>query len=437
MSPFLMTFGLVIFVVIYFLIITEKLPNTFSALLGGFLMVGIHILGEEEAFAAIDWEVIFLLAGMMIIVHITSETGLFQWIAIKLAQSVKGEPFLIMCLLVLVTAVFSAFLDNVTTVLLIVPVSILLAEQLEVDVLPFLIAEGLASNIGGTATLIGDPPNILIGIAAKLTFNEFLLHLAPIVCLNVIVLLGTLWLLFAKKLHVSRDLRAKIMDMDADRALRDPKLLKKALIVLGLVIVGFLTHEWTGWGPATVAFGGAVVLAVLAKKTPEEIFHPVEWRTLFFFMGLFMMVAGIVKIGVIEMLAQKAIEFTHSDLRLTSLFILWLSAVVSAIVDNIPYTATLIPMIGGKGGLIEHIHLAHPEIALQTIRYSLWWALALGACLGGNGTLVGSSANVVIANLASKSGKPLSFMKFTKYGVLIAIESMLLSSAYLWFRYLR
>ena len=432
-----MILGLLIFIAIYVLIITEKLPNTLSALLGGFLMIGVKILGEEEAFHAIDWEVIFLLIGMMIIVHILSETGLFQWIAIKLAQSVKGEPFPIMILLVLVTAVFSAFLDNVTTILLIAPVSILLAEQLELDAIPFLIAEGFASNIGGTATLIGDPPNILIGIAAKLTFNEFLLHLAPLVIVNLVVLMLTLWVLFAKKLRVSRDLKAKIMDLEADRVLKDVKLLKKSLFILGVVILGFLTHEVTGLGPATVAFGGAIILAIITQKAPEDIFHPVEWRTLFFFMGLFMMVAGIVKLGVLELLAQKTIALTQSDLPLTSILVLWLSAVVSAVVDNIPYTATLIPMIGGKGGLIQHIHQVHPEIALHTIRYALWWALALGACLGGNGTLVGSSANVVIANIASKSGKTLSFMAFTKYGVLIAFESMILSSFYLWIRYLQ
>jgi Na+/H+ antiporter NhaD/arsenite permease-like protein len=436
MNTLLIFLGLGIFIAIYFLIITEKLPNTFSALLGGFLMIAVHILGEEEAFDAIDWEVIFLLTGMMIIVHITSETGLFQWIAIKLAQAVKGEPFPIMVLLVLVTAVFSALLDNVTTVLLIAPVSILLAEQLKINPIPFLIAEALASNLGGTATLIGDPPNILIGMAADLTFNEFLVHLAPFVLINLIVFVPTLWFLFGKTLHVSRDLKAKIMDLEADRALKDLQSLKQSLTVLGLVILGFLTHEWTGLGPATLAFGGAVVLAILTKKTPEEIFHPVEWRTLFFFMGLFIMVAGIVKIGAIEVLARGALTLTKSDLQLTSFFVLWLSGIVSAVVDNIPYTATLIPMIGGSGGLIENIHHLHPELGLEAIRYALWWALALGACLGGNGTLVGASANVVIANIASKSGKPISFMEFTKYGVLIMFQSLILSSVYLWLRYL-
>ena len=436
MNTLLTFLGLGIFIAIYFLIITEKLPNTFSALLGGFLMITVHILGEDEAFEAIDWEVIFLLTGMMIIVHITSETGLFQWIAIKLAQAVRGEPFPIMLLLVLVTAVFSAFLDNVTTVLLIAPVSILLAEQLKINPIPFLIAEALASNIGGTATLIGDPPNILIGVAADLTFNQFLIHLSPFVLLNLVVFIPTLWLFFGKTLHVSRDLKAKIMDLEADRALKDLTSLKKSLIVLGLVILGFLTHEWTGLGPATLAFGGAVILAIITKKSPDEIFRHVEWRTLFFFMGLFIMVAGVVKIGAIEVLARGALALTKSDLKLTSFFVLWLSGIVSAVVDNIPYTATLIPMIGGNGGLVESIHHLHPGLGYEAIRYALWWSLALGACLGGNGTLVGASANVVVANIASKSGKPISFMEFTKYGVIVMFQSLILASVYIWLRYL-
>jgi len=432
-----MFLGLGIFLIAYLFIITEKLPNTFSALLGGMLMIAAHILGEKEAFEAIDWEVIFLLMGMMVLVQIISETGVFQWIAIKLAQSVKGEPFPIMLLLVLVTALFSAFLDNVTTVLLIAPVSILLAEQLQLSPIPFLIAEAIASNIGGTATMIGDPPNILIGMSAGLTFNEFLGHLTPIVLINLAVFIVTLWLLFGKKFHVSRDLKAKIMDLDADRALRDRGLLVKSLLILAAVIAGFLTHSATGIGPATIAFGGAVILSILAKQEPEDVFKPLEWKTLFFFIGLFIMVAGIVKLGVIEIIAQKALEVTHGNLAVTSLLVLWLSAIVSAVVDNIPYTATLIPMIGGQGGLIENIHLAHPEIAEQTIKYALWWSLSLGACLGGNGTLVGASANVVVSNIAAKSGKHISFMTFTKYGVIITLESMLISTIYLWIRYLR
>jgi Na+/H+ antiporter NhaD/arsenite permease-like protein len=227
------------------------------------------------------------------------------------------------------------------------------------------------------------------------------------------------------------------MELNPNRMLKNPTLLKKSLLILGIVLGGFLTHEWTGLGPATVAFAGAVTLMIITGKPPEAVFKTVEWKTLFFFIGLFMMVAGIVKIGVIEVLAQKALQVTQGNLQFTSLFVLWLSAIVSSIIDNIPYTATLIPMIGGQGGLIEHIQQLHPELTLHTIRYALWWALALGACLGGNGTLVGSSANIVIANIASKSGKNLSFMRFTKYGVFITFESMLLSSVYVWIRYLQ
>ncbi len=339
MSTFVV--GLVIFVIAYLLIITEKLPNTLTALLGGIFMVGFKVIGEEKAFEAIDMGVIFLLIGMMIIVHIISETGLFQWIAIKMAQFVKGEPFPLMLLLVLVTALFSAFLDNVTTILLIAPVSILLAEQLEIDAVPFLIAEAIASNIGGTATLIGDPPNILIGSAAKLTFNDFLVNLSPLVIINLIVIMITFKFMFGRKLKVSRDLKARIMDMDASRVLRDKRLLKQSMVVMTFVILGFLTHSFTEIGPSFIALGGAVILMIIAEKEPEEVLKTVEWKTLFFFVGLFIMVEAIVEIGVIKILADKALHLTKGDLKITSMLILWLSAIASSIVDNIPYAATL------------------------------------------------------------------------------------------------
>lgn len=429
------TLGICIFLFTYYLIITEKIPHTLSALLGGVLMVILKILPSEKAFHSIDLNVIFLLIGMMIIVHITSESGLFQWVAINIAKSVRGEPFPLMLLLMVITALFSALLDNVTTILLLGPVTILITEELKIDSIPFLIAEVIASNIGGTATLIGDPPNILIGSASKLTFNEFAMNLSPIALIILIVTIINFKFIFGNKMKVSNVLKAKIMDIDASRALRDKNLMITSLTVLLFVFIGFLTHSLTHIEPAFIAFGGAVVLMIVAKKDVEEIFKTIEWKTLFFFIGLFIMVEGIVEIGAIDILANKALTLTGGDLPKTSILILWMSAIISSVVDNIPYTATLIPMI--KTGLIPNISTSHPEISLQVVRYSLWWALALGACLGGNGTLIGASANVVAAGIASKSGKNLSFMKFTKYGSLIMIESLLLSTLYLWFRFFR
>ena len=427
--------GISIFIVIYILIITEKIPHAYSALTGGVLMVFFGILNEEEAYHSIELEVIFLLIGMMIVVHIMSETGIFQWVAVKLAQLVKGSPFPLLILLVIITAVFSAFLDNVTTILLIAPVSVVLAEQLEINPIPFLIAETMASNIGGTATLIGDPPNILIGTAAEIGFNEFLVNLGPLVILNVLVLGITFWFMFGKKMKVSRELRAKIMELDAERALTDKKVLIKSSIVMSGIIIGFLTHSITGIGPAIIAFGGAVLLMIIAKKDPEEIFKTIEWKTLFFFIGLFIMVQGLVEIGAIKILSQKALALTKGSVKGTSILILWLSTVASSVINNIPYTATLIPMI--KDEMIPNLSKIHPEVALITIKYALWWALAIGACFGGNGTLVGASANVVAAGVAEKSGHPISFVQFLKYGVLITFETILVSTVYLWFFYLK
>lgn len=431
MNTFILGIGIFLFT--YYLIITEKIPHTLSALFGGIAMVMLKVLPSEKAFHSIDLNVIFLLIGMMIIVHITSESGLFQWIAIKIAKTVRGEPFPLMLLLMVITAVFSALLDNVTTILLLGPVTILITEQLKIDSIPFLIAEVIASNIGGTATLIGDPPNILIGSASKLSFNEFAINLAPIAIIILIVTVINFKFLFGSKMHVARDLKAKVMDIDATRALRDKNLMITSLVILSFVFIGFITHSITHIEPSFIAFGGAVVLMIVTKKDVEEIFKTVEWKTLFFFIGLFIMVEGVVEIGAIDILANKALKLTGGNLPTTSILILWMSAIASSVVDNIPYTATLIPMI--KTGLIPSISSAHPEIPMQIIRYALWWSLALGACLGGNGTLIGASANVVAAGIASKSGKSLSFMTFTKYGFLIMIESMILSTLYLWFRF--
>lgn len=433
--------GIAIFLLTFYLIISERIHGAWAALLGSMAMRLLLVIEQEDLIRAVsdNLDIIMLLIGMMIIVHIMTETGLFQWVAIKMAQLAKGEPVYLMGLLILITASFSAFLDNVTTILLIAPVSILLAEQLELDPIPFLLVEAMASNIGGTATLIGDPPNILIASKSGLTFNDFIFHLTPLIIINLIVFTATVILIFGRKLKVTRELKTRIMELDARRSLKNKKLLIQSSVIMILVLIGFFSHSAINMEPGIIAFAGATILTIISKQDPEHVFKTIEWKTLFFFLGLFVLVEGIVKIGAINMLADHALALTKGSLKLTSMLILWMSALISAIVDNIPYTATMIPMIGGAGGLIEKISIINgnsPEIQ-ETVRYALWWSLSLGACLGGNGTLVGASANVVASGIAAKSGHKISFMKFTKYGVLITLESLILSSIYIWFRYLQ
>ena len=393
-------------------------------MLGAIVMVMTGVLGAEEAFRAIDLNVIFLLVGMMIMVSILAETGLFEWIAIKATQLVKGEPIPLLVLLMLATAVFSAFLDNVTTILLIVPVTIVMLENLKLDTKPFIIGEILASNIGGTATLIGDPPNILIGSEAGFSFNDFIINLGPVIIINLIITIFLLYFFYCRKLKVSRELKAHIMELSPDRALKDKKLMYHSLTVLLLVIVGFVSHEITHIEPSIIALAGAMALILVSKKEPEEIFEKVEWPTLFFFMGLFIMVEGLVEVGVIQMLAEATLSLTKGDFQKTALFIGILSSSVSPIIDNIPYTTTMLP-------LIKNLETAFPNVD------ALWWSLALGACLGGNATLIGASANVVAANISKKNGKVISFIEYLKYGLPLTFVTIVIAMIYLNFRYLR
>jgi Na+/H+ antiporter NhaD/arsenite permease-like protein len=391
---------------------------------GAVIMIITGVLGAEEGFRAIDLNVIFLLVGMMIMVSILAETGLFEWIAIKATQLVKGEPIPLLVLLMLVTAVFSAFLDNVTTILLIVPVTIVMLENLKLDTKPFIIGEILASNIGGTATLIGDPPNILIGSEAGFSFNDFIINLGPVIIINLIVTIFLLYFFYCRKLKVSRELKAYIMELNPDRALKDKKLMYHSLIILLLVIVGFVSHEITHIEPSVIALAGAMALILVSKKEPEEIFEKVEWPTLFFFMGLFIMVEGLVEVGVIQMLAEATLSLTKGDFQKTALFIGILSSSVSPIIDNIPYTTTMLPLIKNLGTTFPNVD-------------ALWWSLALGACLGGNATLIGASANVVAANISKKNGKVISFIEYLKYGLPLTFVTIVIAMIYLNFRYLR
>ncbi len=411
-----------IFLITYGLIVTERVHRTAAALLGGVAIIIFGVLEQEQAFYSIDWNVIFLLAGMMMIANVLRETGVFQWIAVQSVRLGKGSPYTIMILLVLVTATTSALLDNVTIVILMAPVTLFIAASLGANPLPFLIAEILASNIGGTATLVGDPPNILIGSAAGFDFVTFAANLAPIAILILIAFIGLTWLLFRKDLHVEKSKQSSFEAMDTSELITNRPLLRKSLVVMAGVILGFLIHGALHLEPATIALAGATVLMVWGRMDMDHVLEDIEWTTLFFFIGLFIVVEALVEVGIIEAVAQAALRLTGGNLQMTSMLLLWLSGVASGIVDNIPYTATMIPVVENLGDAMP----VEP----------LWWSLALGACLGGNATLVGAAANVVVANLAAKSGHPVSFGHFLRYGALVTIMSLLLASLYVWLRYL-
>ncbi|MBB6731319.1 ArsB/NhaD family transporter [Cohnella zeiphila] len=418
--------AIVIFLVIYALIVSEKIHRTVLAMIGAALMVGFGIVDQETAIHHIDFNTLGLLIGMMIIVGVTADTGLFNYIAIAAAKKAKGVPVRILFALVLITAVGSAFLDNVTTVLLMIPVTFSITRQLKVNPMPFLLSEIVASNVGGTATLIGDPPNIMIGSAVEeLTFNAFIANLAPIVLLILAVNLALFAWMFRKSIRTAEEAVRGLMEMDAGSLITNAKLLRKCLIVLGLTLAGFFTHQWLHLESATVALAAAFLLLLMTgEHAMERALQKVEWTTIFFFVGLFVLVSGLVETGVISDLASKAIEWTGGQPVATSMLILWLSAIASAFLDNIPFVATMIPMIQEFGAL------GYGDLE------PLWWSLALGACLGGNGALIGASANLIVAGLAGKEGHPISFMRYLKFGFPLMILSIAISSVYVYFRYL-
>jgi Na+/H+ antiporter NhaD/arsenite permease-like protein len=434
--------AVVIFAVAYVLIASEKIHKTVVALGGAALMLLLGIVEQHEAFhgeegeagMGVEWNTVFLLIGMMLLVSIMRETGVFQWLAIKSAKAAKGEPIRIILLLSAVTAVLSALLDNVTTVLLIAPVTILIAESLEVDPVPFLVCEILASNIGGTSTLVGDPPNIMIAGQTGFSFMEFLIRLGPPIVAVFAAYAATVWIMLRKRVTVSAEKREMVMAFDESRSITDRPLLVKSLIVLGVTLCGFVVHGAIGLEPATIAISGATLLLLVSGKHPLKHLEEVEWPTIFFFVGLFIMVSGLVKKGIISILASKLFAVTGGSRILLAMVILWLSAVVSGIVDNIPYTATAIPVtfdvsreLVDPGGALTLRELAHHPFIQP-----LWWALALGACLGGNFTVIGASANVVVAGISEKSGHPITFGRFLKYGIPLTIQHLIISTAYVW-----
>ncbi|MDP2948955.1 MAG: ArsB/NhaD family transporter [Chloroflexota bacterium] len=417
----------IIFSVTYLLIISERVHKTAAALAGGLVMIAFRVLDQEEAFAAIDFNVIFLLVGMMIIANTLGKTGAFQWLAIRAAKLARGSPIRILLFLAVITAVASALLDNVTTVVLMAPLSIFVASILGVSPVPFLISLILASNIGGTATLIGDPPNILIGSATNLDFLDFLAHLAPVILVVLAVFLVMVFFLFRRELQTRPELQRRIMELDESEVLTDRPLLYKALIVLALVVVGFLLHGPLDYEAATVALAGATVLVIVSGQHPREALLEVEWPTIFFFVGLFMVVGGVQEAGLLEDIGERMADASGGNLAAATMLTLWPGAILSGIVDNIPFTAAMIPVVDKVGQDLQ---------VEGTSNNPLWWALALGAGLGGNLTIVAASANVYVIGVAERAGYRITFMQFLRYGVLVSAVSLVIATAYVWVRYL-
>lgn len=423
-----LTFAFIIFIVSYALIISEKLNRALVACIGGVLMLLFGVLDLDAAFIHhIDWHTITLLLSMMVLVSITSQSGFFEYIAITVAKKVQGKPIPLLVVISIITGVGSAFLNNVTTVLLIVPIILTLTKMLNISAIPYFLVTILASNIGGTATLIGDPPNLMIGQAVEhLTFNAFLIHLAPVVIIIFFIVIFGMVKFYGKKLQVSDENRMKLMDVTAARYLKNKGLLLKSVVVLVMTIIGFILQPMLKVELTSVAMAGALLLLLLTheEQQVEEVFKSVEWVTLFFFIGLFMLVGGLKEVGIIDEIAKSIIYYTEGDLPKTSMLILWSSGILSGFVDNIPFVAAMIPVI-----------LEFQNYGMTNLD-PLWWALALGACLGGNATLIGATSNVIVAGLAARANQGFSYMEFLKVGAPVAFVSFVISSIYIYFRYL-
>ncbi len=421
--------AIVIFVISYGLIISEKIHRTIVAMFGAIIMILAGIISQEQALTHIDFNTIGLLVGMMILVTIITQTGVFNYLAVWSAKKARGNPITLLIFFSLLTALCSAFLDNVTTVLLMVPMTLNITREIEVSAKPFVIAQIMASNIGGTSTLIGDPPNIMIGSAVKeLTFMSFLNNLGLICLIILLVTLGLLLLIYRKELQTTPELKRKVMNFNEKRYLKRPILLKKSLFVLALTILLFVFHNQLHLESGTVALAGASFLMFLTLSTNtrilENVFTRIEWTAIFFFVGLFVLVGALVETGVIKELAQVTLHATHGDPTITTMSILFVGAIMSAFVDNIPFVATMIPLIKDMGTLgITNLE-------------PLWWALSLGACLGGNGTIIGASANVVSISMASKRGCVITFLQYMKVAFPLMLVSILISAIYLYIRFL-
>ena len=419
----MMVFALLVFVVVLAVFAVDLVHRTPAALAGGVLLVIAGAIGQEEAIEAVHWETLGLLIGMMILVGILKDSGVFGYLAIKSAQWAGGRPGLVLIYLAGITAVLSAFLDNVTTVLLMFPVTLVIAQILEEDPIPFLIVEVLASNIGGTATLVGDPPNIIIGtVVEELTFMDFIVNLAPPIIVILLVTLGLVWLVHGRKLHTSEEDRKGIMALKAEEEIEDRTLLVRAGAVCGATVIGFFLQQITGLNPAIVALAGAAVAMLVCGPEVEKVLHEVEWPTILFFVGLFVMVGALESTGFIELVAHSLASASGS-LAGTAMIVMWGSGIASGIVDNIPFTATMIPVVEG---------LAETRGYDAATTEPLWWSLCLGACLGGNFTLIGASANLVVAGLATREGMTtFTFLRFLLWGFPLTLVALAISSAYI------
>jgi Na+/H+ antiporter NhaD/arsenite permease-like protein len=447
-----MTVALLIFGLSYVAIATERIHRTIVALLGAALMLTFGVLTQPEAFHSrdygVDYNVIFLLVGMMVIVNILRKTGLFEWLAVWATRRAQAKPFRMLVLLSAVTAAVSALLDNVTTVLLMAPVTLEVARRLALDPRPYLISEALASNIGGTATLIGDPPNIMIASKAHLGFADFVMVLGPLAVLAMIGMLALLWLMGGRRLRVTDERRLSALAADPQAMIKDPVLLKRGLWLLGFTIMGFFFHRSFQVEPASIALLSASLFMLVAQSTSArsdsagpagdlDYLMEVEWKTILFFIGLFILVGGLVKTGVISAMAHQLVTVTAGNVGATTLAVLWGSALLSAVVDNIPYVAAMSPLI------VDLARASHPEISDYTTLIHhpdilpVWWALAAGACFGGNGTLVGASANVFVADVALRAGSAISFKQFFWYGFPVMMVTLLLSTVYFWAMFLK
>ena len=421
--------ALTVFLVAYLLIATEKVNKVKAALGGAAVIAAAGITGADDMFysreTGIDWNVIFLLLGMMVIVGVLRQTGVFEYTAIWAAKRAKGSALRVMILLALITAGASALLDNVTTVLLIAPVTLLVCERLGVKPVPFLLAEVFASNIGGAATLVGDPPNIIIASRAGLSFNDFLMHMTPLVVIVLAAYLLLLPLLFGGSFTVAPERIAEVMSLNETEAIRDGRLLIKCAAVLAVVFTAFLAHSVIHVEPAVAALLGAGTLILITGVEPEHYLDSVEWETLLFFAGLFILVGSLVKTGVIGQLARFAGDATGGDSLLAAMSILLVSAVLSGVIDNIPYVATMSPVVADlTAGIDNPVH-----------SQALWWSLATGADFGGNLTAVGASANVVMLGIAAREGHPISFWEFTRKGAVVTVLSIAIAVPYIWLRY--
>lgn len=423
----LMVLALIIFGLSYLFIITEWINKMLAALIGGFAIILTGIVAQDVAFSAIDWNVIFFLIGMMFVISVLRQTGLFMYLAIKIAKIAKGKPLSIMILMYLLTTFVSAFLGSVTTVMILVPIGLLIASELKITPVPFIITMAIGSNAGGAATMIGDPPNILIGSATDYSFIDFIVNLTPPVLVITAASVGLIWLMYKNKMKVSNEDKAKLMSYSEANLIKDKRLLYVSLIILGLMLAAFSVQHLLHLGTATIAMTAGLVLMLLSdrKRVEHILAKDIDWVTIFFFMGLFMIVKSLEETGFIGKIADGIIAATKGDPRKTSMAVLWLSGIFSSIVDNVPFVAAMIPVLEQMEKVITTPKAMDP----------IWWSLALGTCLGGNGTLIGASANIVAVGIATRSGYRISFKEFTKIGFIFMIMAIAISAGYVLLRY--